>query len=231
MTEQVPQEKPKPFVPKNRAGVSDWQGGGGVNYIGLNDFGRFTLAFKKLRFEQGQTGKLFYAADCKVITCEPVAEPQQPEAREAKGKKPKYVPMPDDKYQAIVAALKKNAIEGKYHSCWCDPTMKHAPGKVSVISFPVGVPATAADPDRADRDDRVLGEFLRVIQGMPRGSVVDFNILEKLVALPAREDDTAVFGLDCIPDAQPNVIADPATGEVLRVSINVWSKRYYQAVG
>lgn len=233
MAEQA-KEKPAPFIPKNRKGVSDWAGGGGVNYIGLNDYGRFRLAFKKLRFEMGQTGKLFYAADCKVITSEPVESPKQPEAREAKNGKPVYTPMPDEKYQVILAALEKASKEGKYRSCWTDPTKKHSPGTLSVLSFEVGVTATADDPDKADRADRVLGELLRVIDGKPRGSVIDFNALERLVAAPAldmADDSEGVFDLDCIPRAQPYVIMDNATKEVLRVSIQVWPNRYYRSVG
>jgi len=238
MADQV-QEKPKPFIPQNRKGVSDWAGGGGANYIGLSDYGRFRLGFKKLRFEKGQTGKLFYAADCKVISAEAVAEPKQPEAREA-GKKPNgkiihpYAPMPDEKYLAIIAALAKSAREGKYRSCWTDPTKKHPVGGISVISFPVGLQPDTNDPDKADRADRVLGEFLRVIQGLPRGSVIDFGVLQKLVdapALPMADDSEGVFDLDCIPRAEPNVIVDPATQEVLRTSIAVWPNRYYRLVG
>ncbi len=243
MAEQE-KEKPKPFIPQNRKGVSDWAGGGGVNYIGLSDYGRFTLAFKKLRFEVGQTKKTFYAADCKVISAEAVEEPKQPEAKDAykapNGKMvPAYVPMADDKYNEIIASIAKQAREGKYHSCWTDPTKKHVPGKISVISFPVGVLPTTSDPERADRDDRVLGEFLRVIQGMARGTVVDFNVLQKLVDSPAidmNDDTDGVFALDCIPRAQPNVIVDPSLpfdhkDHVLRTSISVWPNRYYRLVG
>lgn len=234
------QEKPKPFVPQNRKGVSDWAGGGGANYIGLSDYGRFRLAFKKLRFEVGQTKKLFYAADCKVISAEPVEQPRQPEARDA-GKKPNgkiipaYVPMADEKYNAIIAALEKSAKEGKYRSCWVDPTKKHPVGGISVISFPVGLQPTADDPDKADRADRVLGEFLRVIQGMPRGSEVDFNVLKTLEAAKALDmgdDSEGVFDLDCVPRAEPNVIVDPTNNnEVLRTTISVWPNRYYRLVG
>lgn len=232
MTEPT-QEKPKLFVPANRKGVSDWAGGGGANYIGLSDYGRFRLAFKKLRFEPGQTGRPYYAADCKVITCEPVAQPKQPPEREKTAKKPAYTPMAEEKYQAILVALEKNAKESKYRSCWCDPTKKHAPGGMSVLSFPVGLTPTADDPEKADRADRVLGEFLRVIQGMARGSVVDFNVLQKLVDAPAiaMDDDGDQFDLDCIPRAEPHVIIDPATKEVLRVTISVWPNRYYRLVG
>jgi hypothetical protein len=229
-------EKPKLFVPQNRKGVSDWAGGGGANYIGLSDFGRFRLAFKKLHFEKGQTGKLFYAADCKVLSAEPVEQPKQPEAREANPAKriEAYTPMPEEKYQAILANLEKQAREGKYRACWTDPRKKHVVGGISVITFPVGSSPTTDDPEKADREDRVLGEFLRVIQGMPRGSVVDFGVLEKLdkaPALPMGDDSEGVFDLDCIPSAKPNVIKDPATGEVLRVSISVWPNRYYRLVG
>jgi hypothetical protein len=227
-------EAPKPYVPQNRKGVSDWTSGGGANYLGLNDFGRFRFAFKKLRYVVGKDGKgsPYYAADCKVISCEPVAQPDQPEACEADAskKRKKYVPMPDADYQVILAALEKTAREGKYKSCWCDPTEKHAVGKIVTISFPVGSSPTAADPDKRDREDRVVGEIIRCILRKPRGAVVDFGILPELVAEPVLEHDNLIFDLDCIPSAKPNVIVDPATQDVLRTSIQVWPNRYYRSI-
>lgn len=232
-TATAEKQKPPMFVPKlNREGVADWSSGG-MRALGFNDYGRFKLAFKKLRFETGKKDNMFYAGDCKVLECvpaDPITFPTNLDDLEDPERFIKEVT--PEKFQEIVAAIQKQAVEGSFKASWLDPTKKHPVGGVSTLIFPVGRTGTSTDPKKADRDDRYLVEFLRPLLGVGKGVTADFaGQLPLLAALPKREEDDIVLEYENTPYAKAHEILDPATKEVLRSTVRVFGFRRFSAIG
>lgn len=235
MTQTAEKPKPPRFIPKlSREGVGDWKGGTRTKSFGFTDFGNFVLALKRMQCqtnEEKQTTN--WIAECKIISCSPVAGPSIPsnEKKLAKLKNRKLFEetMTPARFVEVIEACRKQAVEGKYAACWTDPTTKFPVGSTASLFFPVNRPGTTAQPNLPDIDDRYLVSFLRALIGIPAGQPYDFpTALARLDDLGAFEADTELFRYEAVPNAYPFELVD--NGEVLRSTCRVGIYRDFSSV-